>query len=117
MNEGITLLDITVTSRITTTVKTTSHSTTTSPSTSSSTTILSTSPSTTVPATTTIDYCDDIEYNILDSESRNSGYSSDNKVNFCDRLLGNGNQSPDWSGPGWYRIEGPAGSMLPELPV
>ena len=27
------------------------------------------------------------------------------------------NTSPDWSGPGWYKLEGQAGNMLPEYPV
>ena len=70
---------------------------------------------TTVPLiTTTMDYCNDIEYQIMDSETRNSKHETDHdKV--CDNSVSQtSNKSPDWSGPGWYRMKYPAGAMIPE---
>ena len=62
-------------------------------------------------------YCNDIAWGILNDPTRNSGYGSTEDADFCDQSNGNSNQSPDWSGPGWYKIEGLAGNMLPEYPV
>ena len=73
---------------------------------------------TTAPKTTTLGYCNDIEYKILDDSTRNSGYETPSENNdFCDNSKENANESPDWSGPGWYKIDGPAGRMLSEYPV
>ena len=38
----------------------------------------------------------------------NSGWA-----NYCDRS--DGNTSPDWKGPGWYRLIGAAGTSIPEM--
>ena len=40
-------------------------------------------------------------------------YGQDDVVRYCD-FSGYGNTSPDWQGPNWYEIIGPAGSKIPE---
>jgi len=63
-----------------------------------------------------MDYCNEIEYNVMDSESRHLDYETDH-VKYCDDDELQSTQSPDWSGPGWYRMEYPAGAMIPENTV
>ena len=113
----ITTTTPTVTTTTLTVTTTTPISTTTThkPITTTATPITTTPLPTTI--TTTLGYCNDIDYKILDDPTRNSGFSSTESENFCDEVGVNSNQSPDWYGPGWYKIEGPAGNMLPERPV
>ena len=116
-------------SSVTTSTSTTTPlpSTTTLPTITSTlptiTTTLPTTPTTlpttaSTPKTTTLSYCNDIEYKLLDDSTRNSGYETPSESDdFCDNLEDNANESPDWSGPGWYKFEGSAGNMMPEYPV
>ena len=55
-------------------------------------------------------------YYLLNDPTRNSEYALDrNQTNgFCDT---DWNTSPDWQGPGWYRMSLPSGNTIPEEPV
>ena len=55
--------------------------------------------------------CHDLDYMILSDSSRNINHVTDS--HFCDDF-DSLSSSPDWRGPGWYRIMGPAGTQLPE---
>ena len=61
--------------------------------------------------------CDDIEYSILDDHYRNVHFANNGNDELCDQVNQGNNQSPDWKGPGWYRISGEAGTQIPENPV
>ena len=62
--------------------------------------------------TTLRDSCSEIDYFTLNDASRNVNYGKDNYL-FCD-VFGYDATSPDWHGPNWYRIAGPAGTMITE---
>ena len=57
------------------------------------------------------DVCDDIDYMILDDSTRNVKWDGFN--GYCDSLF-TYHTSPDWKGPGWYRLQGDAGTQIPE---
>ena len=63
-------------------------------------------------ATTLSDPCQDIEYFILNDDTRNVNYGHVS-YGFFDNS-GYGNTSPDWHGSNWYRMVSPAGTMIPE---
>ena len=71
---------------------------------------------TTTPVTTTLpdDPCYDIDYHILDDETRNLNYGRVD--NFCDGLEYEC-KSPDWKGSSWYRFDGLGGTKIPEYIV
>ena len=56
---------------------------------------------------------DCLEYEILDDATRNSEHG---KEDYCD-ASGYSYTSPDWKGPGWYRMMSPAGTKMPEVVV
>jgi hypothetical protein len=58
--------------------------------------------------------CDDIEYLILDSPNRNA--ETGEYADLCD-VETTWSKSPDWHGPGWYRMKEPAGTVMPEHPI
>ena len=65
-------------------------------------------------ARSTTSICDDIDYKILNDQYRNAekgGYAD-----LCD-VETTWTKSPDWHGPGWYRMMEPAGTVIPENPV
>jgi hypothetical protein len=62
--------------------------------------------------TTLSDPCQDIEYFILNDDTRNVNYGHVS-YGFFDNS-GYGNTSPDWRGSNWYRMVSPAGTMIPE---
>merc|ERR1719270_412181 len=77
----------------------------------------STTPATTTSTTTpkTWNFCDaTIEYNILDDAGRS--VENDRGPQYCDKISNDKRlkASPDWKGPGWYRMKSPAGLQLPE---
>merc|ERR1711935_166193 len=74
----------------------------------STTTIMTTTIETT---TTQYDPCDGMEYYILDDPTRSMEYGVDDL--FCDDS-GDSHISPDWKGASWYKIEGDAGTRIPE---
>ena len=56
--------------------------------------------------------CQPDGYNILNDPTRNVGNTNGH---YCD--FGDTNElSPDWNGPGFYRIQGPAGDKIPTSP-
>merc|ERR1712228_696724 len=56
--------------------------------------------------------CSDISYNKLtDSTRLHNFYNASG--GHCDKT-GRSNTSPDWQGPGWYRVMSPAGSQISE---
>merc|ERR1712241_1543996 len=76
-----------------------------------------TTTSTTTPRTWNV--CGDVEHNILHEADRN--VENDRGPQYCDKTsIRESNSrnilksSPDWKGPGWYRINNPAGSQLSE---
>ena len=58
--------------------------------------------------------CDGIDYKLLNDSSRNVEYDG-NEV-YTDNSLSE-SKSPDWDGPGWYRMIEPAGLQLPEKKI
>ena len=58
------------------------------------------------------DPCSHTEYFMLDDHTRNVNYGFDN---YCCDYSGDIERSPDWAGPNWYRMVGPAGTMLSEI--
>merc|ERR1712241_1392354 len=83
------------------------------PTTPAPTTPAPTTTSTTTPRTW--NFCDDtIEYNVLDEMDRN--VNNDVGPQYCDQT-NNLKSSPDWKGPGWYRMKNPAGLQLSEEPI
>merc|ERR1711971_204086 len=99
--------------------------TTTPPAPTTTTPAPTTTPPTPTPATTTStttprtwNFCDaTIEYNVLDDAKRN--VENDIGPYYCDRISNDRRfkASPDWKGPGWYRMKSPAGLQLSEEPV
>jgi hypothetical protein len=73
-----------------------------------------TTPVTTSATTLPDDPCNDIDYHILDDETRNLNYGRVD--NFCDGLNYEC-KSPDWKGSSWYRFDGPGGTKIPEYVV
>jgi len=61
--------------------------------------------------TTQYDPCDGMEYYILDDATRSMEYGIEDS--FCDDS-GDSHISPDWKGASWYKIEGDAGTRIPE---
>ena len=59
-----------------------------------------------------------VNYMVLDQADRsvNNGGCGHNGGDecYCDRIVSNSGTSPDWQGPGFYRIMSSAGSRLPE---
>ena len=55
--------------------------------------------------------CDGIDYKLLNDSSRNVEYGG-NDI-YTDNSLST-SKSPDWNGPGWYRMIEPAGLQLSE---
>ena len=79
-------------------------------------TTMTTDTTTTPTITTTLpELCNENTYLTLDEPTRNMNYGQDD-VRYCD-YSGYGTTSPDWQGPNWYRMIGPAGSKIPETYV
>jgi hypothetical protein len=56
------------------------------------------------------------DYSVLDSPTRNTRTPADGQCGqygCCDKL-GHSRATPDWNGPGWYRIMGEAGTKMPD---
>ncbi|HEY8376613.1 MAG TPA: DUF4215 domain-containing protein, partial [Nannocystis sp.] len=56
-----------------------------------------------------------LPYSTLSLADRSVNFNDGNGgIEYCDRA--NSNVSPDWSGNGWYRFSGQAGTKMPEAP-
>ena len=66
--------------------------------------------------------CNDINYEILDDETRNMAFNygshecyNENR-SVCD-ITNHESQSPDWKGPNWYKVDGKAGNRIADEDV
>ena len=57
------------------------------------------------------DLCSDVDYHILDDETRNVNYGYLDA--YCDSTTSL-STSPDWKGTSWYRFDSPGGTKIPE---